>query len=59
MSKKNKTTKPLRPYTKPTIEQVQLVAEEAILAHCQGLGPNHSGHNGNGCPTSTCQYQGS
>ena len=47
------------PYIKPKIERVRLVSENAILSHCQGFGPNGSGHNGNGCPTLNCKSPGS
>ena len=60
MSKKNKTEKSLRPYEKPTIEQVQLVAGEATLSACTGQ-VQHGGHNSVGCtPLSIgCYYRGS
>lgn len=47
------------PYIKPKIERVRLVSENAILSHCQGFGPNGSGHNGSGCPTLNCKSPGS
>jgi hypothetical protein len=49
-----------KPYRKPEIEEVQLVAEEAVLAGCKTLtgigGPNSTGvcH-----PWGTCKEQGS
>lgn len=35
MTEKRKRTKARRPYGKPQLEQVQLVAEEAVLAGCK------------------------
>ena len=35
MEKEEETTKTRRPYHKPELEQVQLVAEEAVLAGCK------------------------
>ena len=35
MTEKRKTTRARRPYHKPQLEQVQLVAEEAVLQGCK------------------------
>lgn len=39
-----------KPYQKPQIEQVRLVAEEAVLGNCKGGA--WSGPTGGGCQTS-------
>ena len=51
MTKKTKRSESRRPYTKPLIEKVQLVPEEAVLAACKtGSSGPHQNH--------PCQHQG-
>lgn len=38
MDQKKESRKPRRPYRKPHMEQVQLVAEEAVLQGCKSPG---------------------
>jgi hypothetical protein len=47
MTEKRKTTRARRPYHKPQLEQVQLVAEEAVLQGCKR--GSDSGPSGKGC----------
>ena len=62
MTEKRETTRGRRPYRKPQLEQVQLVAEEAVLAQCKVKGG--SGPGGGNCRQAdgtggACQGQGS
>jgi hypothetical protein len=60
MTEKLKGTRGRRPYHKLQLEQVQLVAEEAVLAKCKFVGGNGSG--GADCKqadgTGNCQGMG-
>ena len=49
MSERNEGTRARRPYRKPQLEQVQLVAEEAVLAGCK------TRTSGNGPEKTPCQ----
>ncbi len=41
--KRTKANAPKRPYSKPQLEQVRLIAEEAVLAHCKTPGQTVQG----------------
>ena len=47
MTEKVKSKRARQPYRKPQLEQVQLVAEEAVLAGCKG--PQGSGPDDKNC----------
>ncbi len=51
MKKTTETEKSRRPYKRPKIEQVRLIAEEAVLGNCKTTG----GFTG---PKTTCTGQG-
>ena len=44
MTEKNGVTTTRRPYRKPQLEQVQLVAEEAVLAGCKTVNRTQPGY---------------
>jgi hypothetical protein len=53
MTEKSEGTRPRRPYRKPQLEQVQLVAEEAVLVGCKtkrATGPDAGPCNATGGP---------
>lgn len=44
MKRRNAEKKTRRPYQKPRLEQVELIAEEATLTNCKFHGANPGGH---------------
>jgi hypothetical protein len=55
MTEKRETTTNRRPYRKPQLEQVQLVAEEAVLAGCKTRATGGSGFTPCLAPPDICR----
>jgi hypothetical protein len=51
MNERNEGQAARRPYHKPQLEEVQLVAEEAVLMNCKGTAS--AGKNSVGCKPTT------
>lgn len=59
MTKKTEVKKTRQPYHKPQLEQVELVAEEAVLTACKIQGGTVYSQQNTNCLPSTCLAQGS